>query len=226
MSNTESAAAANKRDGNVDFQPMNLLVVGATGRTGRLLTELALRRGHKVSALVHSSPVTMPRANQNLGNLRIVKGDALNAADMVVAIEGQDAVVSILGGRSKLNRTLLEDGAAAMLKALRNERSCRYIVVSSGLLFADRRLFIAALRLIFRKAVADCTAMENLVMASDVMWTIVRPPRLTEGGASEYCAKAAARPEGALSLTRATLAAFLLDEVETCRYPRTLVGLG
>ena len=205
---------------------MNLLIVGAAGRTGRLLTELALGRGHGVSAVVRSSPLTLPRVNLNLANLKIVNGDALNAADMAAAIAGHDVIVSILGGRSKLNETLLEDAAAAMLAALRSERLRRYIVVSSGLLFTSGSPVTAALRLVFKRAVADCTSMENRVIASDALWTIVRPPRLTRGGASAYRAKVDARPEGARSLTRATLAAFLLDEVETCRYPRSIVGLG
>jgi putative NADH-flavin reductase len=200
---------------------MNLVVVGAAGRTGRLLTELALARGHKVSAVVHSRPLRLPHANLNLASLKIVKGDALNAADMAVAIEGHDVIVSILGGRSRSNGS-----AAAMLKAMERHGLRRYIVVSSGLLFANKTPIVMALRLLFRKAIADCTSMENLVMASDVNWTIVRPPRLTGGGVSAYRANIDARPEGALSLTRATLAAFLLDEVETCRYPRNIVGLG
>jgi putative NADH-flavin reductase len=205
---------------------MNLLIVGAAGRTGRLLTESALARGHRVSAVIHSRPLTLPHANLKLANLKIVNGDAVSAADMALAIKEQDVVVSILGGRTGPNSTLLEEGAAAMLKALGGQRLRRYIVVSSGLLFASRSPRVAILRLVFRKAVADCASMENLVVASDVMWTIVRPPRLTEGGASAYRAKTDARPEGALSLSRATLAAFLLDEVETCRYPRNIVGLG
>jgi putative NADH-flavin reductase len=199
--------------------------VGATGRTGRLLTELALRRGHQVSAVVHSNPLALPHAGLNLANLKIVKGNAHNAADMAAAIKGHDVIVSILGRRSASNGNMLEDGAAAMLKALGGARLCRYIVVSSGLLFGGRGPAIAALRLIFKKAVADCTAMENRVTASDVQWTIIRPPRLTSGSASEYRAKVGARPDGALSLTRAALAAFLLDEVEMCRYPRSIVGL-
>jgi hypothetical protein len=84
----------------------------------------------------------------------------------------------------------------------------------------------AAVRLVFMKAVADCASMEDLVIASDEMWTIVRPPRLTPGGASAYRTKVDARPEGAPSLTRAPPAAFLLDEVKTQRYPRNIVGLG
>jgi putative NADH-flavin reductase len=205
---------------------MKLLIVGAAGRTGRLLTEAALARGHTVSAVVHSSPLTLPQADLTLTNLKIAKGDALNATDMAVAIEGHDVIVSILGGRSKSNRTLLEDGAAAMLKAMGGQRLCRYIVVSSGLLFANKSPVAMALRLVFRKAIADCASMERRVLASHVMWTIVRPPRLTGGGASKYRAEIDARPKGAFSLTRASLASFLLDEAETCRYPRTIVGLG
>lgn len=200
--------------------------MGAAGRTGRLLTEAALARGHQVSAVVHSSPLTWQQPNLSLANLRIAKGDALSATDMAIAIEGHDVIVSILGRRSRSNRTLLDDGAAAMLKAMEGQRPHRYIVVSSGLLFANKSLRAMALRLVFRNAIADCSSMERRIVESHAMWTIVRPPRLAGGDASKYRVEIDARQKGALSLTRASLASFLLDEAESCRYPRTIVGLG
>jgi putative NADH-flavin reductase len=68
--------------------------------------------------------------------------------------------------------------------------------------------------------------METLVERSDTDWTIVRPPRLLDGGSSHgYKAAAGALPGGPASLERADLAAFMLDAVENHQYPKAIVGV-
>ena len=72
---------------------MNVVVFGATGRTGRLLVEGALARGHVVTALV--------RAPEKLGDLRdrvrVVRGDVLDGGAVSDAVDGQDAALVALG---------------------------------------------------------------------------------------------------------------------------------
>lgn len=201
---------------------MNLFVVGATGRTGRPLVEQAMGRGHTVTAIVRN-PASLKPAR----GLSVLKGDALNADELAVALPGHDVVVSTLGHRSREDDTLLRDGAAAILKALQGSGVARYIVVSQGLLFPSKNPIIALLRLIFASTVADSNAMERLVRASDLAWTIVRPPRLQEGGAARgYRVRVDARPGGASSMERTDLATFLVDEAERGQYPRSIVGVG
>jgi putative NADH-flavin reductase len=201
---------------------MKLFVVGATGRTGGLLVEQALARGHTVTVIVRNSGAVPARPG-----LTIVKGDVLNADQLTAALPGHDVVASILGRRSTDGATLLRDGAVAMLKALQASGVRRYMVVSQGLLFPSRNPLIVLLRLILASAVVDSTAMERLVRASDVAWTIVRPPRLKEGGAARgYRVKVDARPRGGMSMERVDLATFLLDEAENGTYARSIVGVG
>jgi putative NADH-flavin reductase len=113
-----------------------------------------------------------------------------------------------------------------MFTAMSQSGVRRYLVVSQGLLFPSRNPMIALLRLILRRFVADSAAMERLVRASDADWTIVRPPRLVEGGALRgYRTAAGARPVGASSMQRADLAAFLLDEAERGEHVKAIVGV-
>ena len=200
---------------------MKLFILGATGRTGRLLLQQALDRGHEVVAFVKDGS-----SLQATANVRVVAGDVRNANELAGALPGADAVVSALGIRSKADGMLLRDSASTMLVALRSSGVRRYLVVSQGLLFPSRNPIIALLRGFFAAAVADSTAMEEVVRASDVAWTIARPPRLTDGSSRGYRALAGARPRGACSMNRAGLAAFLLDEAERAQYPKTIVGLG
>jgi putative NADH-flavin reductase len=99
-------------------------------------------------------------------------------------------------------------------------------VVSQGLLFPSWNPIIPLLRLILARHVADSLGMEQLVRASDVDWTIVRPPRLKEAGRPRgYRVQLGALPTGAWAMQQADLAAFLLDEAERQQHKRKIVGI-
>jgi putative NADH-flavin reductase len=200
---------------------MKLFLVGATGRTGQLVAEQAVARGHAVTAIIRPSAVR--RASKGL---ELVVGDPLRADDLAPAVAGHDAVVSCLGQGSRADASLLRDGARAMLQAMRRSGVRRYLVVSQGLLFASANPVIKLLRWILARHVADSTAMEDLVRKSDVGWTIVRPPRLTDGGAHRgYRLQVGALPRGAWSMRRADLATYLIDEAESGAHAGAIVGV-
>jgi putative NADH-flavin reductase len=158
--------------------------------------------------------------------MQIVIGNPLDDADLTPILSGHGAVISCLGQRSPADATLLRDAAAAMVRTMARSNVRRYLVVSQGLLFPSWNPFVALLRVILARYVADTIAMEHLVRASDTEWTIVRPPRLLEGGASHrYRIKDGARPEGAGAMQRDDLATFLLDEAERREHPRQIVGI-
>src|SRR5947207_2701559 len=72
---------------------LRVLVIGATGGTGRQLVQQALEQGHQVTAFVRDpSKLKMEHAN-----LRIVQGDVLDYASVEPAMRGQSAVLSALG---------------------------------------------------------------------------------------------------------------------------------
>jgi putative NADH-flavin reductase len=200
---------------------MRLFIVGATGRTGRLVVDQAIARGHAVTAIVRKSGA-LPAHD----NLRIVIGDPLRIDDLTPHLAGHDAVISCLGQRSGTDNTLLRDSTTAMLEAMRRSGVRRYLVVSQGLLFPSRNPIIWLLRKILARHVADSRAMEDLVRASDVEWTIVRPPRLQDGGAPHgYRLQVGARPSGARAMQRADLAAFLVDDAGKVEHIKTIVGV-
>jgi putative NADH-flavin reductase len=201
---------------------MKLLIVGATGRTGRLLAKQAIARGHAVTAFIRS-----PQSLTPCTGLTIATGNPLAADELAAVLPSHDVVVSVIGRRSRKDATVLQDSAAAVLKALRASPGSRYIVVSQGLLFPSWHPIAVTLRWLLAVEIRDSAAMESLVRASDANWTIVRPPRLTEGGALKgYRVSANGMPGGIQSMERGDLAAFLLDESEKGQYPRTVVGIG
>ena len=78
---------------------MKLVVLGASGRTGRWVSRIAAERGHRVRAVVRDgSEGKVETADE------VVTGDVLDAAVISRAFDGQDAVVSTLGlNRAGLN---------------------------------------------------------------------------------------------------------------------------
>jgi uncharacterized protein YbjT (DUF2867 family) len=95
-----------------------ILVLGATGGTGRLIVAQALARGHDVTALVRS----LEKA-QGLAGARLVAGDARDANTLRDALKGQDAVVSALGTPASPFRkvTLLSEASRALVEAMKAE---------------------------------------------------------------------------------------------------------
>jgi len=74
---------------------MRVLVIGATGGTGRQLVQRALAAGHQVTAFVRN-PAKLQIEHPNL---RVAKGNVLDYATVESAMRGQEAVLSALGHR-------------------------------------------------------------------------------------------------------------------------------
>jgi putative NADH-flavin reductase len=200
---------------------MNLFVLGATGRTGRLLVDQALGRGHAVTAIVRALGALAPRER-----LSVVVADPLRTDLLASTLANHDVVISCLGQKSSGDAHLLQNAAKAILAAMARTGKSRLFVLSQGLLFPSRNPIILLLRLILARHVADSIAMEQIVCASEVDWIIVRPPRLLEGGPSRgYCIEAGAEPKGPWSMQRADLAAYLLDEAEKRQHARAVIGI-
>jgi putative NADH-flavin reductase len=101
------------------------------------------------------------------------------------------------------------------------------LVVSTALLFSGVGIVPSLLaRFVFPNLVRDSREMERVVTASDVDWTVVRPPRLTEGDRTErYRVEDDGLPRGGSVISRADVAHFMLDEVEQRAHVRKIVGV-
>ncbi|MBL8951079.1 MAG: NAD(P)H-binding protein [Myxococcaceae bacterium] len=188
---------------------MKLAVLGASGKTGRHIVEQALAKGHQVRALVRDAAklgLTHPE-------LELLTGDATDAAAVRRLVEGCDAVVSALG---PTDRTDVCSAATANVIAARPKR---YVAVSGAGLDVpgDRKGFVARAVSFMVKTVspavfADKVKEHALLAASDVRWTLVRPPRLTDQPAAGNRRTSLDESPGA-HIARADLAAFVLQVV-------------
>jgi putative NADH-flavin reductase len=204
---------------------MRLFVIGATGKTGREILDLARAHGHEVTAFVRS-PQKLHAGN----GLTVVKGDPLRPEALAAALPGHDAVLSVIGPppRQALRPcTLMEDSARATVQAMTTSGVTRLAILSAAVLFPEKGLLYAFFRWLLRHHARDLRAMEHIVEASRLAWTIARPPRLTGGSSVQYRAEANALPRGArFSLSHRSVAAFMLDAIERGSYVTQVVGLG
>jgi putative NADH-flavin reductase len=203
---------------------MRLFILGATGKTGIELVDLALARGHSVTAFVRS-PQKVTRRDERLS---VIKGDPHHGDELAGALAGHDAVLSALGPRPReafTKTTLLEECAAATVAAMRAVGLRRLLIVSSALLFPLKNPLFVLSRLIIRPHVRDLQAMEALVTASSLDWTIPRPPRLVSKRDESFEAIEDGLPRRSLVLSWRALAAFMIGAVEGERHRRKVVGL-
>jgi len=154
---------------------MKLLILGGTGRTGRLVVEQALAAGHDVTALARSPEKLAVRSS----SLRLVAGQATDAGDVARAMAGVDAVISTLGGGG----SVILDSTRAIVEAAHRTGVTRVVLMSSFL--AEVARFAAPARLLIKltrgSAIDDKLAGEKLLRQSDLDWTIAYPSRLTDG---------------------------------------------
>jgi len=207
---------------------LRLLVVGASGRTGRALLELGLARGHRFTAFVRS-PEKLP---QRHAHLSVVQGDPLDGEALARALPGHDAVVSALGPRPsdalRGRNPVLSTGAASTVAAMGAAAVQRLAVVSAALLFPGGGPLVGLGRFLLRSHIDDTRAMENTIQHSDLDWTLVRPPRLVDSPDATYRAEVDQLPSGmrvSAWLSWKGVAAFLLDSLEHDLYRGRVVGI-
>jgi putative NADH-flavin reductase len=194
-----------------------ILVLGATGGTGRLIVRQALARGHDVTVLVRSA-----EKGRDLGGVKLVIGDARDETLMREAVRGQDAVISALGTPASPFRevTLLSSAARKLVDAMKGEGVARLVAITGigagnsaghgGFLF-DQVIFPLLLRHVY----ADKNRQEAVIRESGLDWVLVRPAIL-----NNRPGRGAVRALDELSgfhggnISREDVARFVLDQIK------------
>jgi uncharacterized protein YbjT (DUF2867 family) len=176
---------------------MKITIFAATGGIGRQALEQAIAAGHDVTAVVRN-----PR-NLAATPARAVTADLADTdpAALASAVAGADAVLSCLGSVSKADAEagIARRGTLAITAAMRAAGVRRIVVVSAAPVgtvpsparpapprydpgdgFLMRHLLSPITKAAFGISYADLAQMEDVLRASDLDWTVVRPPRLTD----------------------------------------------
>lgn len=161
------------------MQSMKLAVFGASGASGRQIVEQALAAGHEVTAFVRNpAAITIKHPK-----LKVIKGDALDAASVSQAIAGQDAVLSAIGINRRSIITTCADSTRNIISGMKEHGVRRFICLSAygASETKDTALYSKVLRAMIGKRVEDKDRQEDLLRASHLDWVSVRPPLLTNG---------------------------------------------
>ncbi|HUY45941.1 MAG TPA: NAD(P)H-binding protein [Streptosporangiaceae bacterium] len=196
---------------------MDLVVMGGSGRAGRLVVDRALAKGHWVTVYARW-PEAVAAAHERLA---VVVGDVRDPDSVRDAIAGKDAVICALGVSSRSTTTVFSEGVTNIVRAAQDKGLRRVMAVSSAGVDATSRVsptprFAAAylLERVMRNIYLDLARMEDELELSDTDWTVVRAPRLTGGPATGACRGVADGVRWPRPLSRADLADYIVSHLD------------
>ncbi len=141
-------------------------------------------------------------------------------------LEGAEAVVSALGPTSR-DSTVMSDTARVLVQAMGQRGIRRYVGVSGtgvdmegDLKGRKDRVVSSMIRRVGGVMATDKADEYRILVASDLDWTLARPPRLVDGPPTGRVVHDAHTPGRSSSIRRTDLAAFLADVVEQDLYVR------
>ncbi|HEX8037302.1 MAG TPA: SDR family oxidoreductase [Ktedonobacterales bacterium] len=210
---------------------MKIVVFGANGATGKILTKQAVDAGHTVTAVTRH-PETFPFHHERL---QIMGGDVYDLSAVERAVAGQDAVLSTLGVPfTRQPITIYSQGIANIMQAMIRHGVRRLACISSsatgsdhdtgaGFIF-DKVLQPIVMSTIGKTTYADMAKMEALLMNSQLEWVIVRPsglfdtPHVTDYQVAESHIRA-------VFTSRTDLADFMLKQATHDRYLHKIMAI-
>ena len=201
----------------------NLLILGASGSTGRWLVQMALEKGHHVTALVRSKISIEER-----DGLEIVQGDVLDADALDRVMEGKDAVLSGLGIRRESAADpwsplvspvdLTERSAQNTVNAMKKHGVQRVIGISAAGVGDSKDKVDADISSLIQNsniaiAFRDLENMEEIYAKSGLDSLVVRPVTLVDGEPNDR-AKVVEWYRKSSEISKSDVAGWMLDALE------------
>ncbi|MEM6652007.1 MAG: SDR family oxidoreductase [Pseudomonadota bacterium] len=202
----------------------NILIIGASKGIGLATVREGLARGHEVTAFARSASQMKVKHEQ----LTQLDGNARDPNALKDAVAGHDAVIMTLGVPFDAKMLfgpidLFSEATKAVVEAMSANQVDRLIAVT-GFGAGDSRAAISPLQklpfnAVFGRAYADKSRQEEIIKATDLRWTLVRPGVLTNGRKTEhYDVATEIRDMKNGIISRADVAHFLIGAAETDAY--------
>lgn len=204
---------------------MKIVVFGASRGVGLKVVEQALQAGHTVTAFVRN-PSTFTLQHPNL---TVFQGDSMDAAVVEKAMAGQEAVVSTLGPTRPPVPGMMETSARNIVAGMR-KHGIRRLISTTGAgvrqpedqpKFADYVIGFL-LNLLAKSVVLDSAANVKVIQDSDLDWTVIRFPRLMDGGRTGKYRVGYVSKDSSTQFSRADAADFVLRELIEKKWLRKL----
>lgn len=210
---------------------MKILLLGATGRTGRLIVEEALKQGYELNVLVRDKN----KIFFNSKSIKVYQGTPTRRADLAAAMQGCDLIISALG------IVRASDAPWSKLITPKNfiSESIKNVIVEAGQQNLKRLITISAwgvgetkkqvpfwLRWLINYSnmgpvYAEHELEEKLLANSDLNWTAVRPVALNDSDKiTTLKVSFNNSPKPSLYVSRKSVAKFIVDIVKSDKYVR------
>lgn len=202
---------------------MNLAIFGAAGRTGIPLVQQALEGGNDVVALVRT-PSKLSIKNERL---TMLQGDVAHLADVEKAVQGADAVLSVLGHVKGSEPDILTQAIRNIITAMDKYDVKRLVSLSGASVSApqDKPKLVNRLIKFYTQATTgsllkDAEQNFMVIQNSDVEWVVVRGPILNEGPHTGTYRVGWTGVNTGIRVSRADIADFMLKQVTDTTYLR------
>ena len=200
---------------------MKLAIFGGTGKGGRFLVPLALEAGHEVVVLSRN-PSNMTLQNERL---TVLQGDISDRASVDKVIQGAEAVLSSLGAKNSAPAFSISKGFDNILPSMKQHNVRRLIMSVGAVLFEPQDkpqppnlLFNFIWRHFQTNVYEDMGQVVQKVKASDLDWTIVRVPYLTERFSKPGTLRVGYLGDIGSMITRTDMSNFMLKQLESDAY--------
>lgn len=213
-----------------------VLVVGASGGTGRATIDALVKRGHRVTAFSRHAESLENTSDQ----VSLLNGDATKPEDVDRAVAGHDAVIVTLGitenpirvrlfGPARTPINVRSAGTRNVIAAMRKHGVRRLVVQSTygvgetrGRLRWVERLFFG---LLLKPQIADTEVQEREVRGSGVDWVLAQPVHLTDDEKDEMPFASADGQIREWTISRKGVARFLALAAQAPEYVGQSVAL-
>ena len=202
---------------------MDLIVFGASGRLGLKIVERALAGGHRVRAFVRiPSKITLQHPY-----LTLFQGDSMDAGAVYKALAEQEAVISTLGPERPPLPGMMEKSAQNIVTAMKEHGIYRLVSTTGAGVWQQKDqpkpidyVIAILLNIVAREVVRDSAANVEVIKASNLDWTVVRFPRLTDDPPSGKYRVGYINKASSSQFARADAADFILKELTEKKWVR------
>jgi putative NADH-flavin reductase len=209
---------------------MKITLLGASGKIGSHLLDLALKDGHDVVAYVRDSS----KIKVSHPHLTTVEGELNNIPRLKSVIEKSDVVVSTLGPPLKRTYHMLPvyDGHKAVMSLMKWSGVKRFITIGTpSIRFSEDKASLTTTipgliaKFVYPKPHKEVISIGEVVKQSELDWTVVRfitpvdketkPAKVTFGDSRI-----------SFTISRKRIAEFLFQEITTPQYVHSMPIIG
>lgn len=204
---------------------LKLAIFGATGHTGKYILRAALDAGHSVTVLVRDKTKVA-----DISGLKVIEGDALNPEDVLLAVDGQDAVISAISEGPDIRQKIQSTALANIVKAMEQQGVQRLICMgavgilqfNAGELVRDQPFYPE----LYRPLSFEHSAVFKMLQTTRLQWTQVCPPTILAAHADgRFVVKADYPPNEKMEVNAGNIASFMMQELLRNEFVEKRVGI-